>query len=417
MFESFFPKPKAFFLSGIIVGILSMIIWYNFGREIGDSLNLPWAPEGSEPEVTWKFFFTNNYLTFYIYFLVVSLGFGAFWVFRSDNPWRNWSVWGTLFIIFTIWFTVQTSVYLNYWNRDFYNSIQTALTDGNAAGITAADFYSKIFLFLTVAFYFSFVVIFKSFFVNHYVFRWRTAMNDYYVSKWAKVRHIEGASQRIQEDTMRFANIVESLGVSAIDAVITLFAFLPILYTLSASVEGLPIIGDIPGALMWAAVLWSLFGTIMVYVVGLRLPGLEFKNQRVEAAYRKELVYGEDDETRAQPQTLRELFGDVRKNYFRLYWNYSYFNFARTLYLNSDSMFSYIILVPTLVVAKITFGVFQQIRQAFGQVTDSFQYIYRIWPTVIELISIRKRLVAFEAAIDGKALPDIDEEYLAEHGQ
>jgi peptide/bleomycin uptake transporter len=32
--------------------------------------------------------------------------------------------------------------------------------------------------------------------------------------------------------------------------------------------------------------------------VGIKLPGLEFKNQRVEAAYRKELVYGEDDEPR-----------------------------------------------------------------------------------------------------------------------
>ena len=31
---------------------------------------------------------------------------------------------------------------------------------------------------------------------------------------------------------------------------------------------------------------------------------LEFKNQRVEAAYRKELVYGEDHADRAQPPTI-----------------------------------------------------------------------------------------------------------------
>ena len=56
-----------------------------------------------------------------------------------------------------------------------------------------------------------------------------------------------------------------------------------------------------------------MFGTVFLATVGIKLPGLEFKNQRVEAAYRKELVYGEDDETRAKPPTLAELFGNVRR--------------------------------------------------------------------------------------------------------
>ena len=60
-------------------------------------------------------------------------------------------------------------------------------------------------------------------------------------------------------------------------------------------------------------------------VVGIKLPGLEFRNQRVEAAFRKELVYGEDDETRATPPTIKELFSNVRRNYFRLYFHYMYF--------------------------------------------------------------------------------------------
>src|SRR2546430_5973921 len=44
-----------------------------------------------------------------------------------------------------------------------------------------------------------------AFITSHYIFRWRTAMNDYYVGNWQRLRHIEGASQRVQEDTMRFA--------------------------------------------------------------------------------------------------------------------------------------------------------------------------------------------------------------------
>ena len=43
------------------------------------------------------------------------------------------------------------------------------------------------------------------FFVSHYVFRWRTAMNDHYMSNWGRIRLIEGSSQRVQDDTMRFS--------------------------------------------------------------------------------------------------------------------------------------------------------------------------------------------------------------------
>ena len=90
--------------------------------------------------------------------------------------------------------------------------------------------------------------------------------------------------------------------------------------------------GSIPAPLVTAAILWALFGTTLLAVVGIKLPGLQFKNQRVEAAFRKELVYGEDDELRATPPTLQELFSNVRRNYFRIYFHYMYFNVARGLY-------------------------------------------------------------------------------------
>ena len=61
---------------------------------------------------------------------------------------------------------------------------------------------------------------------------------------------------------------------------------------------------------MIAAIGWSIFGTALLAVAGIKLPGLEFRNQRVEAAYRKELVYGEDDAERAEPPTVR---GAVRQ--------------------------------------------------------------------------------------------------------
>lgn len=59
--------------------------------------------------------------------------------------------------------------------------------------------------------------------------------------------------------------------------------------------------------MVWAAIVWAAFGTVLLMVVGIKLPGLQFNNQKVEAAYRKELVYGEDHIERAKPATLKEL--------------------------------------------------------------------------------------------------------------
>src|SRR6202040_3916512 len=102
---------------------------------------------------------------------------------------------------------------------------------------------------------------------------------------------------------------------------------------------------------------------------------IEFFNQRVEAAYRKELVLGEDDPARADPPTADALFRDIRRNYFRLYLNFMYFNIGRIVYLQTDTIFPYILLAPTIVAGKITFGVLQQMLNAFAQVRTSFQYL------------------------------------------
>ncbi|MGI9400478.1 MAG: SbmA/BacA-like family transporter, partial [Rhizobiaceae bacterium] len=271
--------------------------------------------------------------------------------------------------------------------------------------------------FAAIAFMWIAVFVVTRFFVSHYIFRWRTAMNDFYMGEWTRLRKIEGASQRVQEDTMRFAQTVEGLGVNMVDSVMTLIAFLPILYGLSSNVTSMPIVGEIPAPLMQAAIFWSLFGTVLLAVVGIKLPGLEFKNQRVEAAYRKELVYGEDDAARAEPPTVIELFGYVRQNYFRLYFHYMYFNLTRAFYLQADNIFAYFILVPTIAAGKITFGLLQQILTAFNQVSNSFQYLVNSWPTIVELLSIYKRLKAFEATLSDQPLPEIDREFMEKQGR
>jgi peptide/bleomycin uptake transporter len=144
---------------------------------------------------------------------------------------------------------------------------------------------------------------------------------------------------------------------------------------------------------------WALFGTVLLAATGILLPGLEFQNQRVEAAYRKELVYGEDDPARASPPVATALFQHVRRNYFRLFFHYLYFDVVKWSYLQVSVLVPLIAIGPTVVAGVITLGVMQQISRAFDKVTESFQYLVMSWSTIIELISVYKRLRAFEARI------------------
>lgn len=414
MFISFFPKPKLFFISAAVWSLLAIFAWYGGAQELGAYIGLPPLAAGEQPPIGVSVFWSAPFLWFYIYYLIVNAIFGIFWQIVSPHPWQRWSIWGSALIIFTTYFGVQVSVAINAWYGPFYDMIQSALS--KPGSVTAAQLYLGMLGFAGIAFVAITIGVLSRFFVSHWIFRWRTAMNEYYMSHWPTLRHIEGASQRVQEDTMRFSTTVEGLGVSLVSSVMTLIAFLPVLFTLGKDITELPLIGNIPHALVWAAIFWSIFGTVFLAAVGVKLPGLEFRNQRVEASYRKELVYGEDDPNRADPMTIRELYDDVRRNYFRLYFHYMYFNVARIFYLQADNLFSLIVLVPSIVAGKLTLGLMTQINNVFDQVRGSFQYLVNSWTTIVELLSIYKRLRAFEAAIDDKPLPSIDQEYIESGG-
>jgi peptide/bleomycin uptake transporter len=346
--------------------------------------------------------------------LVCGAIFVLFWRYFSPHRWFRWSVVASSVIIFATWFQVQVDVMINDWFGTFYDMVQKAL--GTPGAVTQTEFFGQIATFAGIALVAITVAVITRFLVSHYIFRWRTAMNDYYVSHWPRLRRIEGASQRVQDDTMRFSNTTESLGVSLLDSIMTLIAFLPVLLRLSEGITEVPILGNIPYPLVTAALLWSAFGTGFLALVGIRLPGLQFRNQRVEAAYRKELVYGEDDPGRADPITARELFGNVRRNYFRIYFHYMYFNVARISYLQVDNVFGYVILAPAIVAGAITLGLMNQILNALEQVRSSFQYLVNSWVTVVELISIYMRLRTFEATFHGEPVPSIETEDLLAAG-
>ncbi len=410
MFASFFPNPKLFFPLTVLWTALGMAAWYAFARDLGPQLSLGglvgFAYPAADADGAAVAVETARNIWLYQYMIAVGGLYIGLVAWLMPHRWLRWSVGVSAVIVFFLWFQVQLDVMINNWFGTFYNMIQQAL--GKPGAVTQEQFFGQLATFGGIALVYITSAVFSSFVTSHYVFRWRTAMNDFYTANWHRLRHIEGASQRIQEDTQRFASTVEQLGASLIDALMTLLAFLPILWGLSVHVKELPLIGAVPQALVFVAVIWAALGTALLAVAGIRLPGLEFRNQRVEAAYRKELVLGEDDLARAQPPTLRALFEDVRANYFRLYFNFLYFNIARYGYLQASVLIPYIALAPSIVAGGLTLGVMQQIIRAFGRVEGSFQYLVKSWTTIVSLISIYKRLRAFEALMADEPLDVIE---------
>lgn len=378
--------------------------------------------------------------------------------FRS-REWALYAYGGALLLLVSLYLQVQMTVAVNSWYGGFYNLLQRALEYKSNPLEGIALFYDKLFSvayimggfkgtpsFLVIAMPYVILATATAYFTRRYGLWWREAITTYYIVKWRNVKEeIEGASQRIQEDANRFARLVESLGLQIVRALMTLIAFLPILWYLSQFVEapffdgvsitfadtegivdkrqvdgerfirdvngalnknGGPLVhvlntDYVPGILVWATLIASLGGTVISWFVGWWLPKLEYNNQMKEAAFRKELVYGEDDKVNfADVPTLTELFTGVRRNYKRLYLHYGYFDVWVNAYDQYMIIVPYLIAGPSLFPGAVLLGVVVQISNAFQKVHGSFALFIHNWTTITELRSIWLRLHEFEANLD-----------------
>ena len=317
--------------------------------------------------------------------------------FFTLKKWFLWSWLGSFVILSSLWVQVKIDVKINEWFGKFYDMIQKALSKPNS--ITMQEYWDSLFSFISLAGLYVTVYVVMIFFTAHYLFRWRTAMVEWYHSVYDKASKIEGAAQRVQEDTIKFSRIMESLGTSLIESIMVLIQFIPILLGLSV---GIPIyfFGDWEYGLITGALLWTIGGTIFLIGLGwvLRLVGVEYDLQKKEAAYRKLLVIAEDDNS-VRPKNIEELFQDVRSIHFFSFIRYLYFNIGRMAYMQANVLSAYVFLAPAIVAGVVTLGVMQQIIRAFGRVEGSMQYLLRAWPTIIELASVYRRLREFENRI------------------
>ncbi len=356
--------------------------------------------------------------------------------FFWSKKWFWWAYGMGLFLLTSLAAQVYVSVKINEWYKPFYDLLQNAaayVAKGKGAE-GAKDFGILIVQFGYLAGIYVLIATITSYFARLYSFRWREAMTFHYIPRWRNVtEEVENANQRIQDDTFRFSRIIESLGMQVAEAAMTLIAFVPILWKLSELIavplvkgaayqaiiknESGAVIGTvfnpnfISGSLVWVALLVSVGGMIISWFVGIKLPKLEYNNQKVEANYRAELVLGEkiDKTKHATTEILTKLFQDVKYNYHRLFLHYGYFDVWRGSYSQFMVIIPYIFAGPSLFGGLIGLGILRQIANSFDQVRGSLSLFINNWTTITELRSIHMRLKEFEINL-GKHQPKEEKE-------
>ena len=258
-----------------------------------------------------------------------------------------------------------------------------------------------------------------------WAFAWRSALMKEYLRAWDTTKEpIEGASQRLHEDSQRFCGALQGCLATLLDAAFTLAVFTPILINLSAKVTPPVRTGVFDGAWLWiAAMAAACLGLGGAATFGQKLVGLEVNNQRVEASLRKDLVLLETTPAVIVGVPSVPLVGDVPsqatrtgvetqhyapllyfgltlkrlgRNYHALFRHFSLLNLWLSLYDQTMVIFPYLVAAPLLFAdepaERITLGTLVQMSNSFDKVFSSLSVIAENWGAVNEFRSVLRRL-------------------------
>ena len=253
-----------------------------------------------------------------------------------------------------------------------------------------------------------------------WAFAWRVALMKAYLVAWdTKQEPIEGASQRLHEDSQRFATALEGCLITVLDALFTLVVFTPILVELSKEIAPPFEMGIFDDVWLWGmAFTCSLTGLVGAVLFGQKLVGLEVANQRVEALLRKDLVLLEttpavivgtrpssDDRYAAfLPQTyFRNTLESLHKNYFALFKHFGFLNCWLSFFDQVMVLAPYAIAAPLVFAAnpdnRITLGTLIKMSNSFEKVFASLSVIAENWGAINDFRSTWRRLGEFEAKL------------------
>jgi putative ATP-binding cassette transporter len=305
---------------------------------------------------------------------------------------------------------VAINVLLNQWNNRFYNALQEKNWDG---------FVREIGIFCVLAACYIALAVYQLYLNQWLQIRWRRWLTSHYLGEWLHdANHYrmqlqgdaaDNPDQRITDDIKLFVDQTLSICVGFLSAVVTLISFVVILWGLSAE-SPLTIFGgewQIPGYLVWGALIYAVFGTALTHWIGSPLVMLDFQQQRLEADFRFNLVRVRENSEQiallqgenAERERLSERFGRVVQNWYGIMSRTKRLTAFTSSYAQAAVVFPYVLVAPAYFADKIQLGGMMQTASAFSSVQQSLSFFVSIYRSLAEWRAVITRLDGFEAAI------------------
>ncbi len=303
---------------------------------------------------------------------------------------------------------VYLMVLFNDWNRVFYDALQNRDVD---------VFWKQLGVFGMLASIYIFVAVYRFYLTQLLQMHWRAWMTRDYLNRWLSENSFyqlellskngtDNPDQRIQEDVGQFTSATVSLSLGLLDASVTLLSFIGILWNLSGgfsfSFNGEDF--NIPGFMVWMALVYALSGTLIGHWLGRSMASLDFTQQRLEADFRHHLMrvreYSEaialDGGSRVEQGSLKTRFALVLENFMRLLRvqkRYTWFNSA---YGQAAVVFPMLVASPRYFSGTIQLGELMQISSAFGQVQESLSWFINNYSRLASWQATTLRLTTFQ---------------------
>jgi len=332
--------------------------------------------------------------------------------FRSEDKWAGR---GLLAAVIAIELAlVGTDVLINQWRNRFYNAMQEKDWDGFVREIIIFSVLAAITVALSV----------YQLYLNQWLqIRWRRWMTTQYLGEWLHdANHYrmqlqgdaaDNPDQRITDDVKLFVERTLAIGVGLLSSVVTLVSFVIILWGLSVAAP-LHVFGStfaIPGYLVWAALIYAVFGTALTQWIGSPLVNLDFQQQRFEADFRFNLVRTRENSEqiallqgeRAERGRLSERFSRVVENWYGIMSRTKRLTAFTSSYSQAAVVFPLILTAPAYFADKIQLGAVLQTAEAFGNVQKALSFFVEVYRSLAEWRAVIARLDGFEMGIAGAA--------------
>jgi vitamin B12/bleomycin/antimicrobial peptide transport system ATP-binding/permease protein len=305
---------------------------------------------------------------------------------------------------------VALNVLFNQWNNRFYNALQEKDWDAFVREIGIFCFLATIFIAISV----------YQLYLNQWLqIRWRNWLTHHYLGEWLdKANHYrmqlqgdaaDNPDQRISDDVKMFVEQTLGICVGFLSAVVTLASFVVILWGLSAD-SPLTLFGHefyLPGYLVWGALIYAIFGTLLTHWIGSPLVMLNFQQQRFEADFRFNLVRVRENSEQiallrgenAEQERLLDRFGRVVQNWYEIMTRTKRLTAFTSSYSQAAVVFPYVLVAPAYFTDKIQLGGMMQTASAFSSVQQALSFFVTAYRTLAEWSSVVARLEGFEESI------------------